>query len=245
MCRTRDPELSRIRVALGLGAVSMGTAWAIGGVAGLRDVVAALSVAVPAVLVLAGVVLVLRAAVPRGQLGGPLALMGVGIGVLALRFDVPHLPDLSRQAPAVLILGGVFVALFRGRSGTGIDTGVRRYTSLLYPPARPPMAGTAPKKLILRALLFGTVRIDLSGSDFPLEPRLVVDITVLWARVEVKLPSDWTVLAGRVELTSGVRFSGDLSQPVFASPLPAQGEAKTVVVNVQGLGGAVSLTRGS
>ncbi|MDN3026885.1 hypothetical protein [Streptomyces sp. S.PB5] len=237
--------MSRIRVALGLGAVALGTAWAVGGVAGLREVLAALSVAVPTLLVLAGMVLVLRAAVPRGQLGGPLALMGVGVGVLALRFDVPQLPDLSRQAPVVLILGGVFVALFRGRSDPGIDTGVRRFTSLLHPPAKPRMAGTAPKKLIVRALLFGRVHIDLSGCDFPLEPRMVVDVTVLWADVKITLPPDWTVLAGRVELTSGVRFFGDLSQPVFASAQPGPGETRTVVVNVQGLGGAVRLTGGA
>ncbi|NNN28958.1 hypothetical protein HLK59_01035 [Streptomyces sp. S3(2020)] len=237
--------MSRIRVALGLGAVSMGTAWAIGGVAGLREVVAVLSVAVPVLLVLAGVVLMLRAAVPRGQLGGPLALMTVGIAVLALRFDMPHLPDLSRQAPVVLILGGVFVALFRGRSGTGIDTGVRCCTSLLYPHPKLKLEGRAPKKLVLRALLFGAVYVDLTDCEFPRSTRLVVDVTVLWARVELKLPADWTVLAGRVELTPGVQCFGDLSQPVFATPHPVRGETTTVVVNVQGLGGVVSLTRGA
>lgn len=245
MCRTRDPELSRIRVALGLGAVAMGTAWAIGGVAGLRDVVGVLSVAVPALLVLAGVVLVLRAAVPQGRLGGPLALMGVGVGVLALRFDVPHVPELSRQAPVALILGGVFVAMFRGPSGSGLDTGVRRCTSLLYPHARPRLEGRAPKKLVLRSLLFGVVDIDLSRCEFPLEARLVVDVTVLWARVDLKVPADWTVLAGRVELASGVRFDGHLSAPAFATPQPSDDEERTVVVNVQGLGGSVTLTRGS
>ncbi|MEV7886858.1 hypothetical protein ACWD3I_23605 [Streptomyces sp. NPDC002817] len=243
--RTRDPELSRIRVALGLGAVAMGTAWAVGGVAGLRDVAGVLLIAVPALLALAGAALVLRAAVPHGQLAGPLTLMGVGIGVLVLRFDVPQLPELSGQAPTALILGGVFVALFRGRSGSGLDIGVRRYTSLLYPHVHTVLEGRAPKKLILRALLFGAVDIDLSRCEFPFEARLVVDVTVLWARVRLKVPADWTVLAGRVELTSGVLFDGRLSEPAFASPQPSADEERTVVVNVQGLGGVVSLTRGS
>ncbi|MEU5891112.1 hypothetical protein ABZ835_30325 [Streptomyces sp. NPDC047461] len=237
--------MSRIRVVVGLGAVAMGTAWAVGGVAGLRDVVGVLLVAVPALLVLAGVVLLLRAAVPDGQLGGPLTLVGVGVGVLVLRFGVPQLSELSDQAPTALILGGVFVALFRGRSGSGLDIGVRRYTSLLYPRVRTSLEGRAPKKLILRALLFGEVDIDLSRCEFPFEARLVVDVTMLWACVRLKVPADWTVLAGRVELTSGVRFHGRLSEPAFASPQPSPDEERTVVVNVQGLGGVVSLTRGS
>ncbi|MFG3288368.1 hypothetical protein ACGF3G_06095 [Streptomyces sp. NPDC048179] len=195
-------------------------------------------------LAIAGVVLVLRAAVPRGQLGAPLTLMGIGVGVLALRLGVPPLPDLSHQAPAALIVGGVLVALFRRRPGIGVDTGVRRCTSVLYPPVRPRFTGTAPRKLIVRALLFGSVEIDLSGTEFPFQDSLVVDITVLWARVDLKVPSDWTVLAGRVELTSGVGFSGDLSAPVFASP-GLQMEQKPLVVNVQGLGGIVSLARGN
>jgi hypothetical protein len=105
------------------------------------------------------------------------------------------------------------------------------------------VTGVAPVKSVVRSVLGGTVHLDLSAATFPIDADpMVVDITLLFGRVEIIVPRAWQVRAGRVELARRVWFGGDLD---MAEPWSADedDDVDCVALNVQGLGGAVCLRR--
>ncbi|MFE2427455.1 hypothetical protein ACFXJ5_11980 [Streptomyces sp. NPDC059373] len=209
-----------------------------------------ITIVVPALVVLGGVALVVRTAVPHGRLAGPLALACLGLAALLLRFsDSSYIVAVEQKSPTVLIAGGFIMALFRRRPVASIDTGVRRFTSVAYPHVNETFAepNTTPRKVIVRALLGGSVRVDLARASYPfVDARMVVDVTVLGGQVELVVPEEWQVMAGRVDLTYGVRFEGRLSTAELAPllPRPEEADRRTVVINVVGSGGSVTVIRG-
>ena len=244
---TRELWVSRTRVAVGLSGVAVGGAWAGGGTDALVSALHVAEVAVPAALTALGLWHMLRLAVPAGKLAAPFTLVVMGLGALAIALNLVTAPRVPHAGAVLLIMGGFVMALHRGRPRPQglLDTAVRRYTSILVRHVDTTLTGRAPAKLILRSVLFGSLRVDLTNTEFPSAERLTVDVSVLFGNVELAVPESWTVKAGRVELTSGVRFDGDLSSADLAPLLPVEGEwdDKTVVLNVQGSGGAVSVTR--
>jgi hypothetical protein len=230
--------VSRARIAFGVVAVISGTAWALGGMDTLTTVARRLAELLPLMLVLGGVSAILLVAVPRGTLAGPVLLISVGLlGIAAERGMLSR--SLLVHLPAFVLIGvGVIVAMSR-RQNIQIDTGVKRYTAIVFP-AHPLVSGDAPRKVIARAI-FGLLRLDMSQAGYPPVTRLSIDVTCVLGRVEVILPKDWEVQAGRIELARQMTFGGTLSCSNLA-PLEEQEEEfgkNLVVLNVLGWSGSV------
>lgn len=230
--------MSRARIAVGVVAVISGTAWALGGIDTLATAARRLAELLPLMLVLGGVSAILLVAVPRGTLAGPVLLIFVGLlGIAAERGMLSR--SLLVHLPAFILIGvGVIVAMSR-RQNIQIDTGVKPYTAIVFP-ARPRVRGDAPRKVIARAI-FGLLRLDMSQAGYPPVTRLWIDVTCVMGRVEVILPKDWEVQAGRIELARRMTFGGTLSRSNLA-PLEEQEEEfgkNLVVLNVLGWSGAV------
>lgn len=219
----------------------VGTAWAVGGVNALSVGALVILKAVPALTVMAGVLILLRTVVPRGVLAGPLVLIVGGSAVLAIQFDVLTAGVLGRVGPALLVAGGVVVAMSR-RSREA--TLVARHWSVFAPIKPIGVLGVAPHKFILRCLL-GEIRLDLAKAHYPgRADRITIDITLLGGRVELRVPHGWPVRAGRLDLARGTRFIGNLSSPIPVLDVPEEkDEADLVVLNVQGWSGRVTITR--
>jgi hypothetical protein len=234
-------NLSRTRVVLGLVAVVAGTAWAVGGAGEPARVGRIGLIVLPILLVMTAVVRVLRVAMPSGTMAGPVVLLmlaAVSALVAAAVLGKLHAGDLTKIGAIAVVGGGVTMALSR-RSGTEPDIGVRHLTAVFGTAGRP-IIGSSPAKFVTRAV-FGTVGVDLSAAEFPdFTERVTIDITVLFGRVEITVPRDWQVGVGRVELARRIDFKGQLDS---TEPIGEDNPDDWVVVNVQGLGGAVRLHR--
>ena len=138
----------------------------------------------------------------------------------------------------ILISLGVIVAMSR-RESVKIDTGVKRFVTFLFPTRRC-VSGEAPLKIIIRAI-FGLLELDMSEADRSQATRVWVDVTCLVGRVELIMPKEWEVQAGRIELARHITFGGKLTRTEFA-PLTEEEDdpcKNLVVVNVLGWGGAI------
>jgi hypothetical protein len=223
---------------VGIVAVASGTAWALGGIDSLVTSARTVAELLPLLLVIGGTGAILLMAVPRGALAGPILLIAIGALGLAAEFGVFR-KSLLTHAPAFILIGlGVVIAMSRHENNE-IDTGVQRYTAILFP-ARRRVSGKASRKIIMRTL-FGLLLVDLSQATYPGYARLWVDITCVMGRVELTLPKDWKVQAGRIELARRVAFEGRLASSELALPSEQDDEAgkNLVVLNVQGWAGAV------
>jgi hypothetical protein len=177
--------------------------------------------------------------VPRGALAGPLLLISLGLVGLALEHGMLR-KSLFVHVPAfILISSGVIVAMSR-RESIKIDTGVERFTTILFP-ARRRVSGEAPLKIIVRAI-FGLLELDMSEADPPRQAaRVWVDATCLVGRIELIMPKEWEVQAGRIKLARHITFGGKLTRTNFAPPTEQEDDSCKIliVVNVLGWGGVV------
>jgi hypothetical protein len=232
--------VSRVRVGLGLLAVASGTAWAAGGIDSLTATARTLAFLLPLLLVVGGISTILRAVVPRGTLAGPVLLIAIGLIIFAVQHRTIRGSLSSQVPPFAIIAAGVLVSMSHNEKPR-IDTGIERLNAFLFPSNRR-VSGTAPRKFILRAVL-GSLRLDLSQASYPGAARLWVDVTVLMGRIELIVPRDWEIKAGRVELARGVSFVGTLTSSELATPMEQESEvgASLVVLNIQGVGGAVEV----
>ncbi|MFD3440795.1 hypothetical protein ACFWU3_25170 [Streptomyces sp. NPDC058685] len=242
--------MDRVRIAFGLLVVVIGTVWLLGGGTALRSGGRRLLVVLPYALIAFGLLLVLRAALPRGLLTAPLALIAGG-GLWAA-YDLGYLGGAagSRILPGLVIAAGAVVALAggggRGRPGrAGDDVPLRSYRSVLWP-VRVKVAGAPELRKVGVGSYFGDARIDLAGAAFASDPSgqtrhaLQVDVTVLFGRVELLLDARCVVVKGNVESSPAVHFAEQV--PVHVTP-PA-GTARHIVLNVLGVGGSVAVRRG-
>jgi hypothetical protein len=234
------PVLSRKRVAVGLLVAVGGTAWAVGGADELRRAGRLALIILPALFVAVAVVMVVRAAMPAGTVAGPVALLVLAVGCLlpaAVVFRWVSAANLAETAAVAVTGGGMAVALSRRRMHHELDAIIRRRTAVLLTKTQLRIVGDAPAKSVVRAILGGTVHLDLSAAEYPaVDEGVVVDITAWYGRVEISVPADWQVQAGRVELARRMQYDGNLEAW-------NRGADRRVVLNVQGLGGYVRLRR--
>lgn len=243
--------LSRVRVALGLVGVAAGTAWAVGGAHALVTAGAAALKVVPALAIAAGVLLVVRAVVPHNAIAGPLVLIIGGSLALAAQLGWLTVGVWDGIAPTLLVAGGVVIAMSRRSRPDPAAAVVTRHWSVFLP-NKHAIRETTPHKLIVRCVL-GDFFLDLSNAGCPGSVgEVTVDVTVLASWVELRVPHDWEVLAGRVDLTARVRFVGDVdSESTDVGDEPDDsGESEDdeagrqrVVLNVQGWASRVIVSR--
>lgn len=234
--------LSRVRVALGLLSVAAGTAWTVGGIHALVTVGAAVLKVAPALAIATGVLLVLQAVVPHAAIAGPLVLIVGGSLALAAQLGWLSVGLWDAIGPTLLLVGGVVIAMSKRSRLDPMAAIVTRHWSVFLPNDHA-IRETAPHKLIVRCLL-GNFLLDLSGAGYPGSAgKVTVDVTVLAGWVELRIPHDWKVLAGRVDLTAGVRFIGDVDLEPTAvgddfddssEPEDDGVVLKCVVLNIQG-----------
>jgi hypothetical protein len=236
--------MSRFRVAMGLLAVVVGTAWWSGA---LTAMVASVLDMAPFLLLALAVVGGIRAFTPRGVLVGPVVLAVIGVVWLALRFDLVDDWGVRTLGAAMLICGGFMVALTgrRGESaGRSEPMAVRRYRAFAWP-RNPEPPKIAPWKLSAAAVLAPKLTVNLTEAVFPEGfPVIEIDVTVVASRIDLVLPDDWKVALGRAH-TTAVGFDGevDLEYPVrYPRDLANRGEL-WVLVNILGVAGFVSLTK--
>jgi hypothetical protein len=232
--------LSRARVALGLAGVVVATAWAVGGVHGLGAGGLVILKAIPALLVALGAVLLLRAVVPRSPVMGPLVLVLGGSLALAIQFDLVTAGMLDDVAPVLLAVAGIAVAMSKSSRDNPLAAIVSHHWSVILPSRRNKIEGMAPHKFVLRCFL-GDLLLDLTDASYPVAgggsvlPKITVDVTVFGGWLEIRVPHDWSVHAGRAYLTRLVRFEGQLSS--------AEEDDNLVVLNIQGWSGRVIVRR--
>jgi hypothetical protein len=230
-------------VGVGLSAVAFGSAWAAGGGHAVHVLWHDAGVAVPTALVLLGLWLLLRAAVPAGQLAVPVLLVASGMVLLLAWTGTPWGISSTRVSQYSIIAGGVLVAMLRPRERIRVKTGVERFGTPIG--KRPPnqITDTASPKYIVRVFAGAHMHLDLTRAQYPLEAeRIVIDATVLGGRLTVSVPSTWTLQPGRIDLAYGIIPDGDFSTDVPAAPgASREDDEYPVVLNLQGLGGRVSL----
>jgi hypothetical protein len=235
------PMLSRTRVTVGLLVVVAGTAWAVGGADELRRAARLALIVLPALFVVVAVIMVVRAAMPAGTAAGPVALLVLAAGLLlvaAVVFGWVSSANLAEIVAIAVTGGGMAVALSRRRTHHELDEIIRRRTAVLLTTAHLRIFGDAPMKAVVRAILGGTVHLDLSSAQHPPgEKDMLVDITSWFGRVVISVPAGWQVQAGRVELARRIQYDGALD--VWDDAVE-----RRVVLNIQGLGGYVGLRRG-
>lgn len=229
---------------MGLVGVAAGTAWAVGGVNAFSVGALVMVKAAPTLTLMTGVLILLRAVVPRGVLAGPLVLIIGGAVGLAVQFGVLTAGMLNGVGPALLVAGGVVVAMSRRSREPALAAIVARHWSVFVPIKPIRVQGVAPHKFILRCLL-GEIQLDLTEAHYPASAhRITVDITLLGGWVVVHVPRGWPVRAGRVDLARGTQFVGYLSSPLPVEEVPEVGdEPNLVVLNVQGLSGEMTISR--
>ncbi|MGY6026902.1 hypothetical protein [Streptomyces spinosirectus] len=197
----------------------------------------------PYALVALGLLLVLRAALPKGLLAGPSAL--IVSGGLWAAYDLGYLGGTagSKVLPGLVIAVGTGLALAGGeaeRVGEGYP--LRRYRSVLLPVRRKLVTDTDLIKVGVGSF-FGDARIDLSSVAFALDPRSVgqrvleVDVTVLFGRVELILDAACVVVKGNVENSPAVHFA----EQVRVHVTPPTDAERRVLLNVLGVGGSVAI----
>jgi len=163
----------------------------------------------PALAIATGVLLILRAVVPHGPVAGPLVLVIGGSLALSAQLGLLSASFWDAIGPTVVVAGGVVLAMSRRSRPHPLAAIVTRHWSVFLP-NKHAIREDAPHKVIVRCLL-GDFLLDLSGAGFPEAAGTVtVDVTVLAGWVELRVPHDWKVLAGRVDLTAGVRFVGEV-----------------------------------
>ncbi|MFG2276816.1 hypothetical protein ACGFNY_44550 [Streptomyces chartreusis] len=244
--------MSRARVAVGLFAVAVGTAWMFGGVVALRSGARALGEIVPYVAITVGCFALLRAVVPQGYLAGPFLFILGGVAWLAAATG--YLPGRvgGHVVPLLIVIAGVGVALSRPRLGPGrVTVPIARFQSLLVPVRERVAESTTLQKVVVRSF-FGYARIDVSrvlvdaGGDLDdTSPWLVdVDVSVLFGRVELLVGQDCAVVPGRLGQAYGVVLE-EAAVSVLTSARTGDDKkddsARDVRLNVLGLGGAVSV----
>ncbi|MFA1546710.1 LiaF transmembrane domain-containing protein [Actinomadura chokoriensis] len=243
--------MTRTRVLLGLVAVAVGAALAAGGSDALRRGGEVLTEIAPFLLVAVGAIILLRSVLPRDRtVVGPALLVVAGLAWLAVNRDWFGSEAMRPFASAVLVAGGVAVAMSSGRRDLNIDTGVRRCMAVVLP--RVSRIAQVPRKLIVRALA-GDVVIDLSQARLPRQREIEIDLALLYGHVEILVPDDWAVVHGRLETARWIRLNGRLDPPYAYSPPPASDEDEPdwhggrggVVLNISGIGGSVVLVRTS
>ena len=231
--------MSRARVAIGLLAVALGTAWLSGTFRLLPSVALALA---PYILVAIALLAIARIVAPPAALIGPGLVLLAGAGWLVARSGLVPSASLADIAAGFVILGGCLLALI-GRQRRWNSDLVQRHVSVLW--GRYPISGRSPSKLAVTALL-GSVTIVIDDDvEFPPAVNAVeIDLIVFLSHVEIRLPREWIVVPGRF-LERGLRLEGVvepvapvLSQDSIPSNLDGR---KLVIVNVVGLLGGVSL----
>ena len=233
--------MSRVRVGIGLVAVAAGTAWAVGGIDSVAAPARRLAELLPLLLVLGGALAILLVVVPRGTLAGPALLVSIGLLGLAAEEGMLHKLYVDR-IPALIIVGaGVIVAMSHSEKNK-IDTGVRRFTAILFPAVRH-VRGRAPLKITARAV-FGFLKLDMAQAD-PLirADQVKLDVSCIVGRIEIIVPKDWEVQAGRVDLARHIKFEGSLPATSSAPAGQDQGDKNLVVINVIGWLGFVVVQR--
>jgi hypothetical protein len=234
-------HLSRTRVLVGLLVVAAGAVWAAGGPSALRALGLVGLRALPSVIIAAGAVLLIRAAVPRGLIAGPIVLLVLGLAALAVQLGVVRAIPFGDLLAPVSIIAGILIAL-SGRASALVPERIVERCQSLFVPRRCRLSGTAPSKLILRCAL-GGIEASLESCTYPGGiPAMVVDVTLVAGHVELAIPHDWHLRAGRVDLARGIRFNGDLDSP-DPPPVDPRTIDRLIVLNVQGLGGVLTVTR--
>jgi hypothetical protein len=220
----------------------VGTAWAVGGVGSVATPARRLAELLPLLLVLGGALAILLVVVPRGALAGPVLVVSVGLLGVAAEDDMLRKLYLVRIPAFILIGTGVIVAMSRNEK-VQLDTGIKRFTAILLPVHRH-VYGRAPVKIIARAM-FGLLRLDMSRVDPSLRTdRVLVDVTCIVGRIEILLPREWEVQAGRVELARHVTFEGSLKSTNIVSAEQKDQCGKNVAeINVLGWRGFVVIQR--
>ncbi|WP_406122934.1 hypothetical protein [Streptomyces sp. NBC_00989] len=241
--------MGRVRTALGLLAVVVGTTWLLGGPQTLRSGARGALVAAPYLLMAFAAILIVRTALPKGAALGPLVLL-VGGGLWALAGQ-GGLSDVwqSRVVPLAVIALGALIALSRsGGIADDVVIPIRRYGSLFVPAhAKLLPSENGVRRIVVRAV-FGSLRVDLSEAVFPQDDEergvLYADVTVLFGRVEFVLGEDCAVVVAREIHTFGTSLAERV--PVFAN-LRAYGRrrpsalGRRLEISLVGIGGAVQL----
>ncbi|MEU4250221.1 hypothetical protein AB0F15_22700 [Amycolatopsis sp. NPDC026612] len=235
------PVLSRNRVAAGLLVAVAGTTWSVGSWDQILRLGRLALIVLPAMFVVVAVVMVVRAAMPAGTVAGPvmlLVLAGGGLFAAALVFGWVNTANLTGTAAFAVTGGGLVLALSRRRVHHELDAIIRRRSAVLLSKRELRIFDEAPGKCAVRAIFGGTVHIDLSAAEYPVDSGgIVVDITVWFGRVTLAVPAGWQVQAGRVELARRMQYDGALEA------LDKRVDRR-VVLNLQGLGGFVGIRRG-
>ncbi|MGI5457288.1 hypothetical protein ACQEWB_29800 [Streptomyces sp. CA-249302] len=243
-----------MRTAFGLLVVIVGMVWLVGGGSAVRSGGRLTLSALPYVLAAVGLLLILRAAVPRGLLVGPVALVAGGGLWAAYNAGVFEGETADRIWPSVVIAVGVALSLgVRTESGSREEEHpLRRYRSVLVPVDRRVLASSVPLQTLTVGSYFGNAVVDLSGAQFAEDSadaalRVVrVDVTVFFGRVELVVGPSCAVVKGNVESTHAVRFAervvvyADVDQYLDLDS-GAQRRPHRMVLNVLGLGGAVAV----
>ncbi|MFF0220744.1 hypothetical protein [Streptomyces sp. NPDC004629] len=244
--------MGRVRVAFGLLVVAVGTAWLLGGPAAVRSGGRWTLTLLPYVLLGLGLLLLLRAAVPRGLLAAPLALI-LG-GALWAAHAAGYLGGVARFWPALIVLLGAAIALggVPVATGTGNDGPLRHYRSVVLP-VRPELV-TGPDTRLRRvtvASYLGDVRLRL--ADVPFQPETVLDtavevleldVTLLFGSVTIELDHRCAVVKGDVANALAVHFADQVR--VYATTDIYADEARSelprrIQLNVIGVGGTVAI----
>lgn len=225
-------------MVLGLAMVVGSTAWAAGGLDAVRRIASGVLRVLPVFVGVGGVGLLLRAAVPRGRLGGPLMLIGLGTLGLFIELGLLRPARLRGVLPLAVAVGGVLLMASRDKRVVPEQDRVCRLWSWIWRSEYRP-TGVAPAKVILRCVL-GEIDVDLRKEAFPKGERVVtVDVTLLGGRIDLAVPHGWQVRAGRVELARWVQFCGSVTDA--RPPSPRDPVQPTLVLNVLGLGGVLAV----
>ena len=149
---------------------------------------------------------------------------------------------LARTPALILVSAGVILAMSRSER-IHVDTGVKRYTTFLFPAHRT-LRGEAPAKIIARAV-FGLLKVDMSHTTpSHQEDTVWVDVTCIAGRIEIILPKEWEVQPGRVALARRIRFEGALpGTDIGPAEQSGQRDQNLVVINVLGWLGFVVVQR--
>jgi len=248
--------MSRMRIAFGMIVVIVGTAWLLGGPDVLRSGGRRALVVLPYVLLGLGVLLLLRAAVPRGLLAAPVALI-LG-GALWAAYAAGYLGGgaTAKAWPALAVLLGVAIAL-GGRPTTADDTNhgpLRRYRSVVVS-VRPELAqSTAPLRRITVASYLGDVRLRLADVPFGPDARIAgagppaevleLDVTLLFGSVAIEVDHRCAVVKGDVANTLAVHFADQVRVYATTDIYADQGRSelpRRIQLNVIGVGGTVAI----
>ena len=228
--------------------IALGTLVAAAGPAALSDTAQAAVRHLDIVLLALAVVVLLSVAAPKGTLKAPVAIAIAGLAILAAKHGLLTSRNLRITAGIGLAVIGSWLILAHSARVRDWTEPVQRLTVVLFGrPLSAPEGSVAPRHLTVTAV--GAVaKVDLRHSRWPdPAPAVEVAINCVAGRVEVFVPADWTVAAGRVHLSWGIDFAGDLD---LRAPVPHMedlaGEAaahlrRVVIVHVVGLAGIVTV----